>query len=92
MDEIGITWSWLGAYGLAGLLGFFGGKVIDKILAAALSRRFLRTGLRRPSRKIPKDTEEPFDLIKGMTQKNNLKSSRVDLKRELKRQRIACNK
>ncbi len=93
MDEIGITWGWVGAYALAGLLGFLGGKVIDKALAAALRRRFfLNTGLRRAARKIPKDTEEPFDLIKDMAQKNKLKSSRVDLKRELKRQRIACNK
>ncbi len=93
MDEIGITWSWLGAYALAGLLGFLGGKVIDKALAAALRRRFLlNTDLRRAARKTPKDTEESFDLIKDTAEKNKLKSSRVDLKRELKRQRIACNK
>ncbi len=92
MNEIGITWSWLGAYALAGLLGFLGGNVIDRMLAAALKRRFLGTGLRRPAKKIPEDMEEPFDLIKDMARKNKFKLSNFDLKRELKRQQIASNR
>ncbi len=91
-NGIEFNWSWLGAYALAGLLGFLGGKVIDKMLAAALKRRFLRTGLRRPARKTIEDTEEPFDLIKDMARKNKLKLSNFDLKRELKRQRVAYNR
>ncbi len=91
MDEIGITWSWLGAYALAGFLGFLGGKVIDKMLAAVLRRRFLTVGLRRPARRISKDVEEPSDLIKEMAQKNKLKLSNRDLRREFKRHRMASN-
>ena len=92
MNEIGLTWSWLGAYALAGLLGFLGGKVIDKMLAAALRRRFLGTALRRPEKKISKDAEDPPDLMKDMAWKNNLKSSHFDLKKEFKRHRMAHNR
>ncbi len=90
MDGMGITFGWLGAYALAGLLGFLGGRAIDQILAMVLRRRLMRM---RPSKKkiVPrnKDKEEQIDLIKNMADKNKFERSHSDLKKELKRQQAA---
>ncbi len=91
MNETGITFSWLGAYVLAGLLGFLGGKAIDQILAVVLKRRLLGMGSNKKTKVASRDKEieEQLDLIKDMAGKNNFKLTHFDLKKELKRQRIA---
>jgi hypothetical protein len=91
MNETGITFSWLGAYALAGLLGFLGGKAIDQILAVALKRRLRVMGSNKKKKLVSSDEEiqEQLDLIKDMADKNNFKLTHFDLKKELKRQQIA---
>ncbi len=91
MDETGITFSWLGAYVLAGLLGFLGGKAIDQILAVVLKRRLMGMGSSKKKKVVSRnrDIEGQLDLIKDMADKNKFKLSHCDLKKELKRQQIA---
>jgi hypothetical protein len=64
MIDTGITFSWLGAYILAGLLGFLGGKVIDKLLGKNWYKK---------TKIIPEDEEGQFDLIKDIAEKNRFK-------------------
>ncbi len=91
MDEIGFTFSWLGAYALAGFLGFLGGRAIDQILAVVLKRRLMGTGSSQKTKVVPenRDMEEQLDLIKNMADKNRFKLSHSNVKKDLKRQQIA---
>jgi len=73
MIDTGITFSWLGAYILAGLLGFLGGKVIDKILAVSLKRSWLGKTLYKKTDTVSEDTEGQFDLTKDISDKNRFK-------------------
>jgi len=83
MIDTGITFSWLGAYILAGLLGFLGGKVIDKILAVSLKRSWLGKTLYKKTKIIPEDEEGQFDLTKDISDKNKFKLTNFDLRKDL---------
>lgn len=85
MNDIEITLSWLVVYGLAGLLGFLGGKVVDKILAAALKRWFLGMDFHKTSKTVSEDAEEQFYLAKKIANKNKFKLTNFDLKKDFKR-------
>lgn len=85
MNDTGITFTWLGAYCLAGLLGFLGGKVVDKILAAVLKRGWLGKTLNEKTDTVSEDPEEQYDLTKFMADQRKFKITNVDLRTDFKR-------
>ncbi len=82
MIDTGIPFSWLGAYILAGLLGFLGGEVIEKTLAASLKRRFLGS---KKTKIVFEDAEGQFALAKDIPDKHKFKLTNFDLKKDFKR-------
>lgn len=85
MKNIGITWSWVGAYILGGLLGLVGGKAIDKILIPSFKRCFQGTNWYKKTKIASEDEEEQFDLIKDIADKNKFKLTNFDLRKDFQR-------
>ncbi len=84
LDDTGITFSWLGAYGLAGLLGFFGGKAIDKVLAVTLKRCLLGTRSKKKTKTVSVDREAQLELMREVAEKNKLKMTFFGLGKGIK--------
>ncbi len=85
MMKPGITFSWLGVYALAGLIGFLAGEGIYKILTTSFLRRGLDRLWRKKAKVVSEDAADHFDLMKDIAEKNKLRDSHFGLRMTFKR-------